>query len=47
MKFVRVALQRNDKIDVLNHIQKETLSIDKDFHPAENVNVLISTLVML
>jgi len=55
LKSVWFAAQRTDKVGVLNHGQQETLalgpmtllSIGTDFDPAEDVNVLSSTLVRL
>ena len=54
-KFVGVRVHRAYKIGILNHREQEVfwdapntaLYIDWDIDPAENVNVLSSTLVML
>jgi len=55
LKFVGVGVHRAYKIGILNHGEEETLGdgaqdgvVDRQgFDPAENVNVLSSTLVML
>ena len=54
LKFVGVRVHCAYKIGILNHGEEEclgkgpkTASIDRDFDPAKNVNVLSSTLVML
>ena len=55
LEFVGVRVHCAFKIGILNYGEEETLgtgpktalSIDRDFDPAENVNVLSSTLVML
>jgi len=55
LKFVGIRVHCAYKIRILNHLKrrrfgtgpKTALSIDRDFDPAENVNVLSSTLVML
>jgi len=54
-KFVGVRVHCAYNIGIVNHGEEETLgtepktplSIDRYFDPAENVNVLISNLVML
>jgi len=55
LKFIGVRVPCAYEIGILNHGEELTfgagpklaLSIDRNFHPAENVNVLSSTLVML
>jgi len=50
LKFVRVAIYGAGEIAVLYHREQNTFekgSIETDFVPLANVNVFISTLVML
>jgi len=53
LKFVGIRVHCAYKIGILNHGEehgtghKTAFSIDRDFDPAEKVNVLSSTLVML
>ena len=55
LKFAGVRVHCSYKIGILNHSEEETfgdrlktaLSIDRDFDPAENLNVLSSPLDML
>jgi len=55
LKFVWVAVQQTVKICIVNHGEQQTFrdgnedgsSIDRDFDPAANMNVLSVTLVRL